>query len=70
MIVSKYVDQAVPVPSQSIARESALGVSSATIRNEMARLEHEGFIMRAHHSAGSVPSDKGYRFHVESLKDI
>ncbi len=59
-----------PVPSQSIARESALGVSPATIRNEMARLEQEGYIIRAHHSAGSVPSDKGYRFHVESLKDI
>jgi heat-inducible transcriptional repressor len=36
----------------------------------MSRLENEGYIMRAHHSAGSVPSDKGYRFHVESLKDI
>ncbi len=70
LIVSKYIDQAVPVPSQSIAQEPALGVSSATIRNEMSRLENEGYIIRAHHSAGSVPSDKGYRFHVESLKDI
>ena len=70
LIVSRYIDQAVPVPSQGIAQESALGVSPATIRNEMARLEHEGYILRAHHSAGSVPSDKGYRFHVESLKDI
>ncbi len=70
LIISKYIDRAVPVPSQSIARESALGVSPATIRNEMARLEQEGYIIRAHHSAGSVPSDKGYRFHVESLKDI
>ena len=70
LIVSKYIDRAVPVPSQSIALEPALGVSSATIRNEMSRLENEGYIIRAHHSAGSVPSDKGYRFHVESLKDI
>jgi len=70
LIVSKYIDQAVPVPSQSIAQEPALGVSSATIRNEMSLLENEGYIIRAHHSAGSVPSDKGYRFHVESLKDI
>ena len=70
LIVSKYIDQAVPVPSQSIALEPALGVSSATIRNEMSHLENEGYIIRAHHSAGSVPSDKGYRFHVESLKDI
>ena len=70
LIVSKYIDQAVPVPSQSIAQEPALRVSSATIRNEMSHLENEGYIIRAHHSAGSVPSDKGYRFHVESLKDI
>ena len=70
LIVSKYIDQAVPVSSQSIAQEPALGVSSATIRNEMSHLENEGYIIRAHHSAGSVPSDKGYRFHVESLKDI
>ena len=70
LIISKYIDRAVPVPSQSLALEPALGVSPATIRNEMARLEHEGYIVRAHHSAGSVPSDKGYRFHVESLKDI
>jgi len=70
LIVSKYIDQAVPVPSQSIAREPMLGVSPATIRNEMARLENEGYIVRAHHSAGSVPSDKGYRYHVESLKDV
>jgi len=47
-----------------------LGVSPATIRNEMARLEDEGYIVRAHHSAGGVPSDKGYRYHVESLKDV
>jgi heat-inducible transcriptional repressor len=70
LIISKYIDGAVPVPSQSLAQESALVVSSATIRNEMARLEEEGYIIRAHHSAGSVPSDKGYRFHVESLRDI
>jgi len=70
LIVSKYIDRAVPVPSQSIARESALGVSPATIRNEMARLEQEGYIIRAHHSAGGVPSNKGYRFHVESLRDV
>jgi len=70
LIVSNYIDRAVPVPSQSIARESALGVSPATIRNEMSRLEDEGYITRAHHSAGGVPSDKGYRFHVESLKDV
>ena len=70
LIVSKYIDQAVPVSSQTVARESGLGVSPATIRNEMARLEDEGYLIRAHPSAGSVPSDKGYRFYVESLKDV
>jgi heat-inducible transcriptional repressor len=44
-----------------------LGVSSATIRNEMARLEEEGYIIRPHTSAGSMPTDKGYRYYVESI---
>ena len=69
-IVEQYIDRAVPVPSQSIAREHGLVVSSATIRNEMAHLEKEGYIIRPHTSAGSVPLDKGYRYYVESLKYI
>ncbi|MFQ5997501.1 MAG: heat-inducible transcriptional repressor HrcA [Dehalococcoidales bacterium] len=69
-IVSKYIAQAVPVPSQGIASDPELGVSSATVRNEMARLEQEGYIIRAHPSAGSIPSDKGYRYYVESLKEV
>ena len=69
-IVGQYVEKAVPVPSQSIAHDSELGVSSATIRNEMAHLEQEGYIIRAHPSAGSIPSDKGYRYYVESLKEL
>jgi len=59
-----------PVPSQSITNDYELGVSAATIRNEMAYLEHEGYITRPHPSAGSIPSDKGYRCYVESLGDI
>lgn len=69
-IVGQYIVKATPVPSQSIANDSTLGVSSATIRNEMAHLEQEGYIIRPHLSAGSIPSDKGYRFYVESLDDI
>jgi heat-inducible transcriptional repressor len=69
-IVAKYIERAVPVPSQSIASDPELGVSPATVRNEMARLEQEGYITRAHPSAGSIPSDKGYRYYVESLKDV
>ncbi|MFC2002662.1 heat-inducible transcriptional repressor HrcA [Chloroflexota bacterium] len=68
--VSQYIVTAAPVPSQSIMNEHRLGVSSATIRNELARLEQEGYIIRPHPSAGSVPSDKGYRYYVESLSNI
>ncbi len=69
-IVGQYIAKAIPVPSQSIANDYELGVSAATIRNEMAYLEHEGYITRPHPSAGSIPSDKGYRHYVESLGDI
>ncbi|UCB42087.1 MAG: heat-inducible transcription repressor HrcA [Dehalococcoidales bacterium] len=69
-IVGRYIINAVPVPSQSIIHDYGLGVSSATIRNEMARLEQDGYIIRPHTSAGSVPSDMGYRYYVESLEDI
>jgi heat-inducible transcriptional repressor len=60
----------VPVPSQSLIGNRELAVSSATIRNEMAHLEEEGYITRPHPSAGGIPSDKGYRFYVETLSDI
>lgn len=69
-IVGKYITNAVPVPSHSISDEAELNVSSATIRNEMAHLEQEGYITRPHTSAGSVPLDKGYRSYVTSLGDV
>ncbi len=69
-IVGQYITRAVPVPSQSIINDYELAVSPATIRNEMAHLEQEGYIIRPHPSAGSIPSDKGYRFYVETLNDI
>ena len=69
-IVGQYVASAVPVPSLNVCDNSQLGVSPATIRNEMALLEEEGYINRPHPSAGSIPSDKGYRYYVESLSDI
>jgi len=69
-IVGQYITKATPVPSQSITNDCELGVSAATIRNEMAYLEQEGYITRSHHSAGSTPSDKGYRCYVESLGDV
>lgn len=66
-IVEDYIDSAVPVSSEAIARKMAVPVSSATVRNEMAALEDEGFILQPHTSAGRVPSDIGYRYFVEFL---
>ena len=69
-IVGQYITKVTPVPSQSLVNDYGLEVSPATIRNEMAYLEQEEYITRPHTSAGSIPSDKGYRYYVESLKNI
>jgi heat-inducible transcriptional repressor len=69
-IIRQYITRAVPVPSQVIAGDPDLGVSPATVRNEMAQLEHEGYLIRPHTSAGCMPSDKGYRFYVESIENV
>src|SRR3989304_1654585 len=67
LIVEEYVDTALPLGSQYIVRKHAMPVSPATVRLEMARLEDEGYITQPPPSAGRVPSDKGYRYYVESL---
>jgi heat-inducible transcriptional repressor len=69
-IIAQYIANAIPVPSQAIADNANLGVSPATIRNEMASLEKEGYLIRPHTSAGCIPSDKGYRFYVESINNL
>jgi len=69
-IVRQYITKATPVSSHSIIDDYDLGVSAATIRNEMAHLEQESYITRPHPSAGGIPSDKGYRYYVETLGDI
>jgi len=66
-IVGQYIASATPVPSQFISGNHEMEVSPATIRNEMAHLQQEGYILRPHTSAGSMPSEKGYRYYVESL---
>jgi heat-inducible transcriptional repressor len=66
-IVEQYAEVASPVGSQLLAK--VFGVSSATIRAEMADLERLGFIMQPHTSAGRVPTDKGYRFYVNNLTE-
>ncbi len=67
LIVEEYVDTALPVGSKYIVSKHDMPVSSATVRAEMARLEELGYISQPHTSAGRVPSDKGYRYYVESL---
>ncbi len=66
-IIDDYIDTAEPVGSRTVARKHELGLSSATIRNEMADLEEMGFLAQPHTSAGRIPSDKGYRFYVNEL---
>lgn len=66
-IVDEYIGTAEPVGSRAISKKNELGLSSATIRNEMADLEEMGYLIQPHASAGRVPSDNGYRFYVNSL---
>lgn len=69
-IVSEYVHTREPVGSKVIAQQHDLGVSSATIRNDMALLEEAGLIYQPHTSAGRVPTDKGYRVFVDSIASL
>ncbi|MDQ1462846.1 MAG: heat-inducible transcriptional repressor, partial [Actinomycetota bacterium] len=66
-IVEQYVDTAQPVGSQTVTSTTGLGVSAATVRNEMSVLEREGYIAQPHPSAGRVPTDLGYRYYVDHL---
>ncbi|RMF89909.1 MAG: heat-inducible transcription repressor HrcA [Nitrospinota bacterium] len=68
--IHTYITTAEPVGSRTIARKFQLGLSAATIRNVMADLEEMGFLTQPHTSAGRVPTDKGYRFYVDSLVDL
>lgn len=68
-VTNDYIDTAEPVGSRTLAKKYALGVSPATIRNEMADLEESGYLQQPHTSAGRIPSDKGYRFYVDELMD-
>lgn len=64
-VVERYVATAQPVGSGTVARAGRLGVSSATVRNDMTILEREGYLVQPHTSAGRVPTDLGYRFFVD-----
>jgi len=69
-IVTDYVSSHEPVGSRAIVERHRLDVSPATIRNDMAALEDEGYIMQPHTSAGRIPTDKGYRFFVDRLAEV
>ncbi len=69
-IVEDYVATQEPVGSRSLLDRHQLGVSPATIRNDMAALEDEGYIMQPHTSAGRIPTDKGYRMFVDRLATV
>ncbi|MCD7905344.1 MAG: heat-inducible transcriptional repressor HrcA [Clostridiales bacterium] len=66
-IITDYIKTGDPVGSRTISKRYPLGISSATIRNEMSDLEEMGLICQPHTSAGRVPSDKGYRLYVDRL---
>lgn len=66
-IIHDYIKTGEPVGSRTISKKYDLGVSSATIRNEMADLEDLGYIVQPHTSAGRIPSDQGYRLYVDQL---
>jgi heat-inducible transcriptional repressor len=67
VLVQSYIRDGAPVGSRSLSRDSGLSLSSATVRNVMADLESLGFVTSPHTSAGRVPTDKAYRFFVDSL---
>ena len=68
-IISDYVKTAEPVGSRTISKKYDLGVSPATVRNEMADLEEMGYLTHPHTSAGRVPSDMAYRLYVNALME-
>ncbi|NLJ57436.1 MAG: HrcA family transcriptional regulator, partial [Tissierellia bacterium] len=66
-IISSYIDNAEAVGSRTISKKYELGVSPATIRNEMSDLEEMGFLIQPHTSSGRIPTDKAYRYYVDDL---
>ena len=70
VLIESYIRDGQPVGSRSLSRDSGLQLSSATIRNVMADLEELGFVASPHTSAGRIPTDKGYRFFVDTLLQV
>src|SRR6266699_5132993 len=66
-LVREYIAAGEPVASAVLVTAAGLGVSSATVRTILARLEEEGYVQQPHTSAGRIPTDRGYRFYVDML---
>src|SRR5438094_9312062 len=66
-LVREYITSGEPVASSMLVTAAGLGVSSATVRSILARLEEEGYVQQPHTSAGRIPTDRGYRFYVDLL---
>src|SRR3954452_19103076 len=66
-LVREYIASGEPVPSSLLANAAGLGLSSATVRSILAKLEEEGYVQQPHTSAGRIPTDRGYRFYVDLL---
>src|SRR3954470_8455809 len=68
-LIREYTASGEPVASSLLVAAAGLGVSSATVRSILARLEEEGFVQQPHTAAGRIPTDRGYRFYVDLLLD-
>src|ERR671937_56751 len=66
-LVREYIASAEPVPSSLLVSAAGLGVSSATVRSLLSKLEEDGYVQQPHTSAGRIPTDRGYRFYVDLL---
>src|SRR3954462_9337933 len=66
-LVREYITSGDPVASSLLVTAAGLGISSATVRNILAKLEEDGFVQQPHTSAGRIPTDRGYRFYVDLL---
>src|SRR5260370_17521907 len=66
-LVREYITSGEPVASSLLVTAAGLGVSSATVRSILGRLEEEGYVQQPHTSAGRIPTDRGYRFYVDLL---
>jgi heat-inducible transcriptional repressor len=66
-IIDDYIESGEPVGSKTVAQKYGIGLSSATIRNEMTVLEEQGYITQPHTSAGRIPSERGFRLYIDEL---